>query len=270
MSAVFQLLVSHYPHLAREPLSIKDVPEFQDVYVDETVSIVPAKDNSEERDVNRGNFLYNAPYEDPFETEPEIENKLGLKRIPDSTDSYIEMQIRKIRERKEDIKEPTIHLRSLTFIQDGSPKMLEELQDFIDKYSVEHPTNVRVATFSLRALKSSYQKMKNHQKQECVEDGHFALVLKLMAVEPRSCKLQVAGLDAFFRVMGAYGIDESLPLAPVMERGRPVNASFQKVVKTTLLSLTTAPEHIDLQTLLKGIECTVKWYHTSMSPELQM
>lgn len=264
-------MVSQYPHLAREPLSIKDVPEFQDLYTDLTVSVEPAKDNSEEKDVNQGNFLREPPYEDPFELQPEIPNKLGLMPIPDSeTESYIEHQIRNLRERKDDIKEPTIHLRSLMYIQDGGPSRREELEDFVDKYSTEHSTNVKVATYSLRALRSAYRQMENpRQRQDCVESGHFALILKLMTVQPKSCKLQVAGFEAFFEAMGSYGVDESLPLPPVMERGRLVNAVYRKVIKTTLLSLTTAPEHIDLQTLLKGMECIVKYYHTSMPDQLQ-
>lgn len=268
VSAVLQQLVSQYPHLACEPLSIKDVPEFQDVYVDRTVSVEPAKDNSEEKDVNV-KFPYEAPYQDSFESEEEIPNKLGL-RYPDEISSHIEIEIQHLREKNKDILEPTIHLRSLAYIQDGSPRMLEKLQDFVDKYTVEHPINVQVAAYSLRALRAAYQHMENPRlKQDCVEDGHFALILKLMAVDPRSCKLQVAGLEAFFHVMGSYGIDESLPLPPVMERGRLVNAVFRKVIKTTLLSLTTAPQHIDLHTLLKGMECIVKWYHNSMTPQLQ-
>ena len=102
-----------------------------------------------------------------------------------------------------------------------------------------------------------------------MEAGHCALILKLMALQPRSCKLQVAGLEAFFHVMGGYGIDESMPIPPYLERGRLVNSSFLRVIKTTLLSLTTAPEHIDLQTILKGIECVVKYYHTSMEAARQ-
>lgn len=264
-------MVSRYPHLAREPLSIKDVLEFQDLYTDLTISVKPAKDNSEEKDVNQGNFLREPPYEDPFELQPEIPNKLDLKPIPDSeSDSYVEHQIRNLRERKLDIKEPTLHLRALTYVQDGGPSRLEELEDFVDKYTTEHSTNIKVATYSLRALRTAYRHMENpRQRQDCVEAGHCALILKLMAMQPKSCKLQVAGLEAFFEVMGSYGVDESLPLPPIMERGRLVNSVFRKVIKTTLLSLTTAPEHIDLQTLLKGIDCIVKYYHTSMPDILQ-
>jgi hypothetical protein len=260
------MLVSRYPHLAQEPLSIKDVPEFSDLYIDLTISVEPAKDIKDDRFLGKGVFPRDPPYEDPFELQPEIPNTLGIKPIPDSEiDDSVQNQIQSLRRQKQDIKEPTLHIRALMYVQDGSPGMTEELQDFIDKYSSEHPTNVKVATYALRALKAAYQHMKSPQvKQDCVEGGHFALILKLMAVAPRSSKLQSAGIEAFFHVMGSYGIDESLPLPPVMERGRLVGGHFHRVIKTTLLSLTTAPEHVDLQTLLKAMRTVVEYYHTSM------
>lgn len=269
VSAVLQLLVSQYPHLASEPLSIRDVPEFQDVYVDKTDSIEPAKDNSEEKDVNM-KFPAEAPYRDPFETEKVIPSKLDGLQYRDDYSSHLKYEFKHLRERNQDVLEPVIHLRSLYYTQDGSPRTLEKLRDFIEKHTAEHPANVQVATHALRALTSAYTQMENPRlKQDCVEDGHFALILKLMSVNPQSCKLQVSGLDTFFHVMGSYGVDEFLPLPPNTERGRLINKLFHSVIKTTLLSLTTAPQHIDLQTLLKGMECVVKWYHNSMAPELQ-
>lgn len=273
VAAVVQCMVSAHPHLATERLSIKDLPDFQAVYIDETAKVVPAKDSSEETFVQVGRFRNDAPYEDPFDTEEPIPSTLDILPIPDDYEpTTLKVLTNMMRERREDVKEPTLHLRSIAHIQDGSMKVLEEAQDFIEKYHEEHPSSPKVGVYSLRILRVAYELMKEPSiRQECLISGHLALILKIMNVEPKSPALQVAGIEAFFQLMGSYGIDETLPVPPNCERGKNVSRLSRNVIRTTIVSLASAPDpSCDLRTLFRGLRCIVNWYHTSIIKRLAM
>ena len=267
VAAVFQLLVSVYPHLTQEPLSIKDLPEFHDVYTDPTPTTTStATTKGGESHIAPRPLNADPPYADPFDTEPQT---LG-RRIPEG--GTAEMMIRNLRDQKRDTEEPTIHLRSLAYLQDGSPQKLEELRGFVERYHEKHPRGCRVGVYSCHALKAAYEKLNITNKRESCVDGHFALVLRLMDVEPTSCTLQVTGLEAFFYLMGGYGMDETLPLPPSVERGHVPNPLSRKVVRTVLHSLsdsTNPSDCIDLRVLFRGVQCVINWYHTKLTPHRQ-
>lgn len=272
VAAVFQRLVSLHPHLAWEPLSIRDLPEFQAVYVDKIAEISPAKEDSNDaRHVSKSKFRRDPPYQDPFDTVEPIPSNISIK-IPDDYDPVpLAYLIRTLRQSKEDILEPTIHLRSLAHDQDGTMETLDEAKGFVEEYNVKHPTNPKVAVYSLRTLSAAYERMESSSlKQDCCTGGHFGLILRLMGVEPGSPIVQVAGLEAFFLLLGAYGMDETLPTPPTVKRGKANSKRYREVVMATISSICTAPGHADdLRVLFEGVRCIARWYHSTMVPDLK-
>lgn len=95
--------------------------------------------------------------------------------------------------------------------------------------------------------------------------GFFGTVLKLMRVEPTSCTLQAVGLESFFKLLGCYSIDPTLPLPPTQSRPDPMTDQTRSAIVTTLVSLGTAPEHGGLQYLVDAINVVVTQYYTDMS-----
>lgn len=272
VAAVMHYLVSIYPHLAWEPLSIKDLPRFQEVYVDETAKVPPAKDSSEAKNLSPSKFRPEAPYTDPFDAEDPLPSKHNHGDIPDDYHPYsLQHMLEVARERSTDILEPTFHLRSLGNVQDGTAELLEEAEDAIYKYRKEYPNNTKIVVYALRCLRIAYERVKvMSSKQELCISGHFGKILTLMNVEPRSAAVQVAGLEAFFHLMGSFGIDETLPLPPTIVREHVYGKLFRRVVRTTIVSLAASPDpNTDLRTLFRGLECIVNWYHTSLTDALQ-
>lgn len=102
-------------------------------------------------------------------------------------------------------------------------------------------------------------------RQEICLQGFLATVLKLMRVEPTSCTLQAAGLDSFFKLLGWYAIDPSLPLPPSEKRSQSMSDQARNAIVTTMVSLGTAPEHGGLQYLVEAITVVVTQYYTDMS-----
>ena len=249
------------------PLTIKNISKFHDVYTDHTAEIVAAKDDSEERDINEGKFRREQPFDDPHVIEKPIPSPIDKVAVPDDHNSEpFRVLTELMRKRKEDKLEPTFHMRSLGHLQDGSLQQLKEARDYIEKYNVDFPTKVRVAVSSLQTLTAAYELiLDENDQQECCISGHFSLILKLMNVEPKSCNLQVAGLDAFFHLMGGFAMDDSLPVPSTENRGQKfVTDMTKKVVATTLASLFTAPEHGNIKTLFDGMRSIISFYNVSM------
>lgn len=151
-------------------------------------------------------------------------------------------------------------------LQDGSVSRLKTTRDLGEKYLGRYPGNSRLATSTLRALRLGFACIKSEtDRQEACLQGFFATVLKLMRVQPTSCTLQAAGLEAFFKLLGFYSIDQTLPLPPTQKREEPMSDEARNAVVTTLVSLGTAPEHGGLQYLVDAISTVVTQYYTDMS-----
>ncbi len=270
---MFQCLTTLYPHIASEQLGVKDLPEFQAVYMDQTTKVVPAEDDSKEMHINKSEFPRDPPYEDPFDTQKPIPSELNIEEVPDDhPPGALDVLCQRLRDHDRDHLEPTIHLRSICCQQDGSVKMMEEAQLHVKKYLNKHPDSPKVAVYALRCLRVAYDKLLEDERMDYVTDGNFVLILQLMNMEPRSCAVQVAGLEAFFHLMGAYEFDESLPLPPTVERGEVVSRMFRRVVKTTIVSLATGaggPGRVDLKVLFDSIKCIIRWFHVTLIPRLQ-
>ena len=95
--------------------------------------------------------------------------------------------------------------------------------------------------------------------------GFFTTVLKLMNVESTSCTLQAVGLETFYKLMGLYSIDSTLPLPPTQSRPEQMSDQVRSGILTTLVSLATAPEYGGLQYLVEAINLVVNQYYTDMS-----
>ena len=271
-----QHLVTAHPHLAFEPLSIKDLPRFRDVYKDVTSHVPPAEDSSKDANLNASKYPVECPFADRFDTEDPLPSKFDRSSLLDEPDEYrypVKHMLKGTGERNADLGEPTLRLRFLLNAQDGSLERLAEGEDAIYQYRVQYPTSVRVAVCALRLLQAAYERVNDHAvRQELCVSGHFGKILELMSVEPRSCALQVAGLEAFFHLMGGFGINTSLPLPPTVERGegRVTGAPFNREIRTVIVSLAASPDpSTDLRMLFRGLECIVNWYHTSLSDKLQ-
>lgn len=95
--------------------------------------------------------------------------------------------------------------------------------------------------------------------------GFFGTVLKLMRVETTSCTLQAVGLESFFKLLGCYSIDSTLPLPPTKSRPDPMTDQTRSAIVTTMVSLGTASEYGGLQYLVDAINIVVTQYYTDMS-----
>lgn len=143
---------------------------------------------------------------------------------------------------------------------------LKTTRDLGFKYLGRFPGSSRLASSCLRALKLGFHMTKtDEERQEACMQGFCGTVLKLMSVEPRSCTLQAVGLEAFFRLLGSYSIDPTLPLPPTQARPDPMTEQTRSAIMTTVVSLGTAPEHGGLQYLVDAINVVVTQYYTDMS-----
>ena len=95
--------------------------------------------------------------------------------------------------------------------------------------------------------------------------GFLSTVLKLMKVEPTSCTLQAIGLESFFKLLGDYAIDPTLPLPPTKDQKYELSDGARSAIVTTMVSLGSAPEHCGLHYLVEAIQLVVTQYYTDMS-----
>ena len=144
---------------------------------------------------------------------------------------------------------------------------LKTTRDFGEKYLGRFPGSSRLASTTLRALKLGFSMLYKNEtdRQEACLQGFFGTVLKLMRVQPTSCTLQAVGLEAFFKLLGTYAIDPTLPLPPTQMRPEEMTEQTRSAVITTLVSLGTAPEHGGLQYLVEAVNLVVTQYYTDMS-----
>ena len=260
VAEIVQYLESIYPHIAQEPLSIKDTSEFHEVYTDETTNIAPARDDKEEQAINESKFREYAPYTDPYY----VEDTRAMYDVMHPADNY-EKYAKIMRERGDELDAPAFHLKHLERNQDGSLDKVIETRSAIDEYIEKHPKSSKVGFHALESLRAAYELMDDElDLQECCMSGHFTLILKVMAADITSNVLQCSGLKAFFALMGSFGMDDSLPVPAAEKRDMLLSTQTKKVYMTTLASLSTAPEHTDLSILFKSMKTIVEYYHLEM------
>ena len=226
MAEVVQYLEGDFPHLAQEPLSIKEMNRFRGVYHDQTLDIAPAKDilqiDGLGPSVDEGPYKKEAPYTDPYDLEEPIHSPVFrdfAASLEDAPLSLMRTLSGYLRHRREE-SDPVSHMSSLERLQDGSVSQVMSTKEVVEKYIEKYPNSSRLATQALRAIRIGSQLLKSEtDRQELCVTGLFSLILRLMHAEPKSCILQCIGLDCFFALMGAFGIHESLP-RPNSERER--------------------------------------------------
>ena len=151
-------------------------------------------------------------------------------------------------------------------LQDGSVSRLKTTRDLGEKYLGRFPGSSRLASSTLRALKLGFALMKSEDSRlDACMQGFLSTVLKLMKVEPTSCTLQAVGLESFFKLLGDYAIDPTLPLPPTKTRKYELSEQARSAIVTTMVSLGSAPDHCGLHYLVEAIQLVVTQYYTDMS-----
>ena len=274
MAEVVQYLEGDFPHLAQEPLSIKEMSRFRSVYHDQTLDIPPAKDISQidglGPSVDEGPYKTEAPYTDPYDLEEPIHSPIFRDFPPSLEDaplSLIRTLSGYLRHRREE-SDPVSHLSSLEHLQDGSLSQVMSTKEVVEKYLEKHPKSSRVATQALRALRNGAQLLKSEtDRQELCVTGLFTLILRLMHVEPKSCILQCISLDCFFALMGSFGIHHSLP-RPNSERERKqelLSEPTRSLIIATVLSLSSSTEYGGLKSVVDAMFVVLEQYNLGMN-----
>ena len=274
VAEVVQYLESNFPHLAQEPLSIKEMSRFRNVYHDPMSDIAPAKDATPADglgpSVDEGPYKKEAPHPDPYDIEDPIHSPL-LREFPASLEDAPLSLIRTLsgflRHRREE-SDPLAHMRSLEQIQDGTLSQMLATKEVVEKYIDKYPKSCRLATQCLRALRIGAQLMKSEtDRQELCVTGLFSLILRLMHVEPSSCILQCAGLECFFTLMGSFSIHQSLP-RPNPERERKqdlLSEQTQTLIIATVLSLSSSTEYGGLKAIVDAMFVIWEQYNLGMN-----
>ncbi len=283
VAKVIQSLESSHPHLSLEPLAIRDTSEFCDVYVDTTSDISPIKEEEEEEEEEEEGreerFRTAPPYEEPYEIEPPLKNRRdraspdipvypeGITDSPEGLDVFMRLMRRK---RDHFLESPTSTLKTLEAQQNGSLEKIENVKGMADTYLQKYPRSCRMGYATANALKRGYELLKEDpDRQECIVSGHLSLLITLMKVDIRSCMLQTSCLDAFYSLLGGSGMDESLPIPASETRATLLSDMTRGVIVTTLVSLSTAPNHGGLRSILNSMRCVVNYYNKSMTQSMK-
>ena len=277
VAEVTQYLETAYPYLVQEPLSIKELGQFRAVYKEDSFQQVIGSLKVEDPSLDdiEGPYKKEPPRPDPFMDEEPVRVPLMPDDFPSLEDTPLSL-IRTLsglmRHRREEA-DPELHLRSMEHLHDGSLTQVLATKEVVEKYLEKHPDKCRIATYCLRALKSGVESLTSESDRcECCVMGFFTLFLKLMHVNPESCTLQCAGMECFFKLMGGFGIHDSLPNPTPGSSGTragPLTDSTKSLIITTLLSLASATEYGGLKAVADALRCIVDQYNLKMNALLK-
>ena len=268
VAEVTQYLESAFPFLVHEPLSVKELGQFRAVYKEDSFQQVIGSLKVEDPSVDdiEGPYKKEPPYPDLFFTEDPVRVPILPDDIPGLEDAPLTLIRTLMRHRREEV-DPEMHLRSMGHLHDGSLKQILATKELVEKYLDKYPDSCRTATHCLMALKSGVDSLTSESDRcECCVTGFFTLFLKLMHVNRESCSLQCIGLECFFKLMGGFGIHDSLPNPGNSGvKGGPLSDSTKSLIITTLLSLASATEYGGLKAVVDALRCIVDYYNLKMN-----
>lgn len=262
--AVLQLIESSFPHLRHESLTIKQLPAFAVLYDKATQPI-----SQEVQDVwteEQGSYKPKPSCLDPFDEEPPLDH------LAKSTSTGTDQRHSSMRRPHylNDPEETNLSHKMETFErqQDGSPERWHSAKRFLERHLDKHPKSCRLAVAGLQILKRAVSRIKDEAAhQHFLTTGVFSLILRLMSSKPTSARLQGLGLECFFKIMGGYAFDESLPVYSVDTTFSEMTNAIRSLVKVTMLSLEEAKEYGGLKTLVNAVSCVVDQYNLEMTTE---
>ena len=255
--------------------------QFREVYNDETSKIFPAKEDGTRSAELDGPFNKEAPYPDPFDEEPHVNDHKPWQLRELDTIRFRNLRSRagQWRDRREE-SDPIYDLRSLDFQQNGTVERLQASRELIEEMNRLFPNSVKVCALGLDAIRDGlgYLNLESNL-QECCMTGMFTFILKMMELFPTSVHLQAVGIQSFFALMGGYGFDTTLPRPKVSpyerkshrERDSPLDLSdaTKQVIMATVVSLATAPQHGGINTVVKAVRVALTQYNLAMIEEVK-